>query len=102
MADPELVPPECAACAAVQRKKGTTYCWSAEGAGVPRPGACPTLHHAGIVDATIPGYVDGGDDARLALVAARVEGLCYEKVGDGAVHARWTRVEDTIAFASRR
>jgi uncharacterized metal-binding protein len=43
--------------------------------------------------------VDGGPDARLALTAARVEGLCYERSGDGAIHARWTRVEDTIAFA---
>ncbi len=99
MVNRELVPPECASCAAVQRKKGSTYCWSAEGSGIPAPGACPTRQHAALVEATIPGYVDGGDDARLALVAARVEGLCYEKVGDGAVHARWTRVEDTIAFA---
>jgi uncharacterized metal-binding protein len=28
-----------------------------------------------------------------------VEGLCYERADDGFVHARWTRVEDTIAFA---
>jgi uncharacterized metal-binding protein len=52
-----------------------------------------------VVEATLPSYLDGGEDARLASVAARVEGLCYEKVGDGSVHARWTRVEDTIAFA---
>jgi uncharacterized metal-binding protein len=33
-------------------------------------------------------------------VAARVEGLCYQPVpGSDAVNARWTRVEDTIAFA---
>jgi uncharacterized metal-binding protein len=51
------------------------------------------------VEATLPSYLDGGEDARLASVAAKVEGLCYEKVGDGSVHARWTRVEDTIAFA---
>jgi uncharacterized metal-binding protein len=99
MARDDLVTPDCASCAAVQRKKGTTYCWSPLDAGLPAPGACPTRHHAASVDASLPGYKDGGEDARLALVAARVEGLCYEKVGDGAVHARWTRVEDTIAFA---
>jgi uncharacterized metal-binding protein len=33
-------------------------------------------------------------------VAAKVEGLCYQRVpGSDAVNARWTRVEDTIAFA---
>jgi uncharacterized metal-binding protein len=45
-------------------------------------------------------YTDDGEDARLAYVAAQVEGLCYQPVpGSGAVNARWTRVEDTIALA---
>jgi uncharacterized metal-binding protein len=95
----EIVAPECASCAAVQRKKGTTYCWSEPAAAPPAPGSCPTRAHAELVAETVPGYLDGGDDARMAAVAARVEGLCYEKAGGGAVHARWTRVEDTIAFA---
>jgi uncharacterized metal-binding protein len=47
----------------------------------------------------VPGYAGDGEDARIARVAARVEGLCYERAGSGAVHARWTRVEDTVAFA---
>jgi len=34
----------------------------------------------------------------MARVAARVEGLGYERSPEGA-QARWTRVEDTIAFA---
>jgi len=38
--------------------------------------------------------------ARLAQVAAVVEGLCYQPIpGSDAVNARWTRVEDTIALA---
>ena len=41
----------------------------------------------------------GGEDARIARIAAKVEGLRYVKAEGGAVHARWTRVEDTIAFA---
>jgi uncharacterized metal-binding protein len=40
------------------------------------------------------------EDAKIAFVAAQVEGLCYQPVpGSDAVNARWTRVEDTIAFA---
>jgi uncharacterized metal-binding protein len=50
------------------------------------------------VACTLPDYCGGGGDARLAHVAAKVEGLCYEKGDDGGVRARWTRVEDTIAF----
>ncbi len=45
-------------------------------------------------------YTDDSEDARLALVAAQVEGLAYQPVsGSDAVNARWTRVEDTIALA---
>jgi uncharacterized metal-binding protein len=99
VSQPAVVAPECSSCAAVQRKTGSTHCWSPPASGPPAPGSCPTRAHAGTVDATLPSYLDGGEDARLAAVAARVEGLCYEKVGDGSVHARWTRVEDTIAFA---
>jgi uncharacterized metal-binding protein len=51
------------------------------------------------VQATLPRYLDGHEDARIARVAAEVEGLCYQRAEGGAVHARWTRVEDTIAFA---
>ncbi len=99
MAPDSVVAPECSSCAAVQRKTGSTHCWSAPSSGPPAPGSCPTRHHGEVVEGTLPSYLDGGEDARLAAVAARVEGLCYEKVGDGSVHARWTRVEDTIAFA---
>jgi len=45
-------------------------------------------------------YKGDNEDAKIARIATRVEGLCYEHVsGSNAVHARWTRVEDTIAFA---
>ena len=99
MPNERSIAPECAGCAAVQRKKGATHCWSADKAALPAPGACPTRAHAELVAATLPAYLDGGADARIAHVSARVEGLCYQKVGDGSVHPRWTRVEDTIAFA---
>jgi uncharacterized metal-binding protein len=99
MSEEPSIAPECSCCAAVQRKTGTTRCWSSAATAPPAPGSCPTAAHAGTVEATLPGYVDGGEDARLARVAATVEGLCYEKSEDGSVHARWSRVEDTIALA---
>jgi uncharacterized metal-binding protein len=93
-------PPDCASCAAVWGKSGTTHCWSGDPAAAPpAPRACPTHLHAATVAETVPGYAGAGEDARIARVAARVEGLCYERSGSGAVHARWTRVEDTVAFA---
>ena len=96
----EPVAPACASCAAVWEKKGATRCWSADPSSAPPPpGSCPTEAHSGAVDATLPRYLDRGEDARMARVAAQVEGLCYQKAEGGAVHARWTRVEDTIAFA---
>lgn len=100
MSDASLVDPGCASCAAVWGKSGATSCWSADPkAAPPAPGACPTRHHAGTVEETLRGYLDGGEDARIARVAAKVEGLCYARAEGGAVHARWTRVEDTVAFA---
>lgn len=96
---PAPTPPSCADCAAVQRTRGTTRCWSDPAAAPAAPRACPTDAHGGIVAATLPVYQGDGEDARLARVAARVEGLCYQRSDDGALHARWTRVEDTIAFA---
>jgi uncharacterized metal-binding protein len=100
MDDIDPVSPECASCAAVWGKSGATFCWSADPAKAPpAPGACPTRAHSAAVAATLPAYRDGGDDARVARVAARVEGLCYARQEGGAIQARWTRVEDTVAFA---
>ena len=96
----QAVVPDCGSCAVVHERKGATYCWSADPAKAPPPpGKCPTRAHADTVSETLAGYLDESDDARMARVAARVEGLCYDKSESGAVHARWTRVEDTIAFA---
>lgn len=100
MSEPNVVAPECASCAAVWAKGGATHCWSADPkAPPPPPGYCPTRAHAATVAETVPGYLDGSEDARIARVAATVEGLCYTRSEGGAVHARWTRVEDTVAFA---
>jgi uncharacterized metal-binding protein len=93
--------PSCSACHAVWGKSGTTNCWSGDPATAPsRPGHCPTTTGAAVIDTAFQEYKGDSDDARLARVAARVEGLCYQKTpGSTAVTARWTRVEDTVALA---
>jgi len=89
----------CTECSAVWGKKGQTHCWSGEG-GPPRPDRCPSGGHGDEIRQAFEAYRSGGEEARMASVAARVEGLCYQPVpGSPAVNARWTRVEDTIAFA---
>jgi len=91
----------CSRCSAVWQKNGTTNCWSGDPATAPpRPGNCPADTHAGEVEQAVGLLKGEGEDARIAFVAARVEGLCYQPIpGSDAVNARWTRVEDTIAFA---
>ena len=100
MADKELTP-SCANCSAVWGKTGTTNCWSTPENRPPRPANCPTGTHGTVIEASFTEYRrEESDDARLARMAAKVEGLCYQKMpGSEAVVARWTRVEDTIALA---
>lgn len=99
MADAQT-PPSCASCSAVWQKSGTTNCWSSPENRPGRPANCPSKTAPEIIDESFAQYRGDSDDARLARVAARVEGLCYQKMpGSDAVVARWTRVEDTIALA---
>jgi uncharacterized metal-binding protein len=91
----------CSKCSAVWQKSGTTNCWSNNpDSAPPKPGNCPSNSYSDLVNQSFNQYRGEGEEARIALVAARVEGLCYQPVpGSDAVNARWTRVEDTIAFA---
>lgn len=91
----------CAKCSPVWQKHGTTNCWSGDPATAPpRPGNCPSQTDGDLIAESFARYSDDSEDARLASVAARVEGLAYQPVpGSDAVNARWTRVEDTIALA---
>lgn len=93
--------PSCAKCGTVWQKSGASNCWSANPeTAPPAPGNCPSKRDAAVIEASFRKYAGTGEDARIARVAARVEGLCYQPVpGSDAVNARWTRVEDTIAFA---
>jgi uncharacterized metal-binding protein len=93
--------PGCAKCGVVWQKSGASNCWSANPeTAPPQPGSCPSKHHADLIASSFRQYEGTGEDAKIARVAARVEGLCYQPVpGSDAVNARWTRVEDTIAFA---
>ena len=70
------------------------------GHGAAPAGNCPSENYDDVVRESFDEYRGDSEDARIAFVAARVEGLCYQPVpGSDAVNARWTRVEDTIAFA---
>jgi len=91
----------CGKCSAVWDKTGTTNCWSGDPATAPaRPAHCPGGTSPEVITDAFAVYRGDSDDARLAKAAARVEGMCYEKTAaGGAVTARWTRVEDTIALA---
>ena len=89
----------CSSCSGIWAKTGATNCWAEPGKGPVKPAYCPSDPHAEIIDESFARYSGDNEDARLAKVAARVEGLCYQPVpGSDAVNARWTRVEDTIAL----
>ena len=91
----------CSKCSAVWRKNGSTNCWSVDPENKPaKPGNCPTRDHAELIKDAFELYKENTEDARMAKVAARVEGLGYQPTpGSEAMNARWTRVEETIAFA---
>jgi len=91
----------CSKCSASWRKSESTNCWSGDPDNKPaKPGNCPTRNHLDIINESFELYKDDTEDARMAKVAAKVEGLGYQPTpGSDALSARWTRVEDTIAFA---
>jgi len=97
----DKTPLACAKCGAVWQKSGTTNCWSGDPATrPPTPAHCPSEREAQVIEEAFRKYTGDDADARLARVAAQVEGLCYQPVpGSDAVNARWTRVEDTVALA---
>ena len=93
-------PLDCARCSAVWQKNGTTHCWSDPNNGTPTARPLPFWTGSGGDCRFLCHYTGEDADARLARVAAKVEGLCYQPIpGSDAVNARWTRVEDTIALA---
>lgn len=91
----------CGSCSRVWQKTGSTNCWSKDGDNPPaKPANCPSKEHLDIIEESFELYRGEGEDARIARVAAEVEGLCYQPIpGSEAVNACWNRVEDTIAFA---
>lgn len=90
----------CADCTKIWQKQGRTNCWSDPDSRPAAPGSCPGDNEPEIIAESFKRYLGDDEDARLAQVAARVEGLCYQPIpGSDAVNARWTRVEDTIALA---
>ena len=98
MADATPPEPTCASCGVVQAKLGTTSCYAGTGAGAPpRPGHCPTSTQEEIMRGALDDLRGDGADATLARVAARVEGLGYDRAPDG-VRARWMTGRPTVPF----
>ena len=91
----------CGTCSNSWQKSGSTNCWSNDPGNAPaKPSNCPSKDHLDIIEECFELYKDNSEDAKIARVAAEVEGLCYQPIpGSEAVNARWNRVEDTIAFA---
>jgi uncharacterized metal-binding protein len=91
----------CGACGAVWQKRGATNCWSGNPDKKPsKPAYCPTQDHLGLIRESFALYKEDSEDSRMARTAGRVEGMCYQSVpGSDTINARWTRIEDTIAFA---
>jgi uncharacterized metal-binding protein len=85
----------------VWQKAGATNCWSSDPSKRPaKPAYCPMQDHEAAIRECFDLYRGDSGDAKMAKVAAQVEGLCYQPIpGSDAINARWTRVEDTIAFA---
>ena len=79
----------CSKCSTVWQNHGTTNCWSGDPASAPpKPGNCPSDTYDEVVQQSFAEYCGDSEDARIAFVAARVEGLCYQPVpGSDAVNA---------------
>ena len=89
----------CTSCNAIREKTGTTHCWSDPAKRGNAPAYCPSIKEEEVIADSFARYQGDDADARLARVAAIVEGLCYQPIpGSETVNARWTRVEDTIAL----
>jgi len=90
----------CSLCGVVWQKQGKTNCWSSDPENAPpKPGYCPSRDNLALIRKSFGRYKGSNTDAKIAQVATRVEGLCYERATSGVLRARWNRVEDTIAFA---
>jgi uncharacterized metal-binding protein len=95
-------PYSCNDCSAAWQKTGKTYCSSGPDGQYVMPNGCPSARGEHVLRRAFDEYRGDSDDAKMARVAAVVEGLCYQPIpGSEAVNPRWTRVEDTIAFAKR-
>lgn len=92
---------KCAQCGVMWQKQGKTNCWSADPESAPpKPGYCPSRDEMSLIRKSFEHYRGTSEDAKIAQVAMQVEGLCYERpAGSDVLRPRWTRVEDTIAFA---
>ena len=77
----------CNKCSAVWQKKGSTNCWSGDPDNAPpKPANCPSKEHMGVIEECFELYKGDSIDAKIAQVAAKVEGLCYEPLPGSTGH----------------
>ena len=66
----------CSQCSATWQKGGGTNCWSNDPENMPpKPGNCPSKEHLEVIQDSFELYQGNSDEAKIAQVAARVEGL---------------------------
>ena len=78
----------CGQCSKVWQKSGGTNCWSGDPDNKPaKPGNCPSRDNMDVIEECFDLYKGNSEDAKMAQVAARVEGLCYQPIpGSSAVN----------------
>ena len=68
----------CSQCSVTWQKSGSTNCWSKDPEDMPpKPGNCPSIEHLDVIQESFELYQGDSDEAKMAQVAAKVEGLCY-------------------------
>ncbi len=68
----------CSQCSKIWQKSGATNCWSNDPENMPpKPGNCPSRDHLEVIRESFELYKGDSAEAKMARVAARVEGLCY-------------------------
>jgi uncharacterized metal-binding protein len=90
----------CAKCSSISLKTGNTACKTDPKVRKSVPSYCPAGRFSSLIEETFKIYTSESEDAKIARAAAQVEGCSYRTDPDlKMVIPRWTRLEDTIAFA---
>lgn len=97
---PQDKQPACARCSKQNLKEGTSCKTAPNKRQQQAPPWCPEHHYEDIIQQSFQEYRADSEEARIARAAAQVEGYSYRQDRDlDMVVPKWTRLEDTIAFA---